>query len=99
MGLPRRVVRVGLAVGERVLSCMGESSDFSDIERLQGEAEPVSSSRSRWSSSSHPSKSSSLSESSPIWHIRERRYSGSEGSVLALLTAIMHRSLGISQAA
>ena len=24
MGLPRRVARVGLAVGERVLSCMGE---------------------------------------------------------------------------
>ena len=64
----------------------------SDIERLHGGSVPVSSSRSRWSSSSHQSNSSSLSESSPIWDIGERTYSGSEGSVLALLAAITHCS-------
>ena len=56
------------ANGERVLSCMGEQcpATLLTLNVCKGGAEPVSSSRLRWSSSSHPSKSSSLSESSPI---------------------------------
>ena len=91
------------ANGERVLSCMGEQcpATLLTLNVCKGGG------RSRFRRRAcdghrRATRRSRRRSQSPLlsaWDIRERRYSGSEGSVLALLAAITHCTLGISQAA